>query len=120
MDIFSANLIQSLQVMKTFSPDQPSSFAGGSVQVHTKDFPDRRTLSFSASTGLNTGTIGKDILSCEGGKYDFLGFDNGSREIPDIVSKYACQISVRERGLFSKQGFCSTDIAIMRRRFNNE
>ena len=47
MDIFPANLIQSLQVMKTFSPDQPGSFAGGSVQVHTKDFPDKRTLSFS-------------------------------------------------------------------------
>ena len=31
MDIFPANLIQSLQVMKTFSPDQPGSFAGGSV-----------------------------------------------------------------------------------------
>lgn len=77
-------------------------------------------MPFSASTGLNTGTTGKGILSYEGGKYDFLGFDDGSREIPDIVSKYASQIPIRERGLFSKQGFSSTDIAIMGRRFNNE
>ena len=120
MDIFPANLIQSLQVMKTFSPDQPGSFAGGSVQVHTKDFPDKRTLSFSASTGLNSGVTGKDTLRYDGGKFDFLGFDDGSREIPRLVSKYASQIPIRERGLFSKQGFSAADIAVLGKTFNNE
>lgn len=37
MDIFPANLLESLQTVKTFSPDQPGNFAGGSVQVFTKD-----------------------------------------------------------------------------------
>ena len=39
MDIFPASLLASLQTVKTFSPDQPGGFAGGSVQVFTKDFP---------------------------------------------------------------------------------
>lgn len=33
MDIFPASLLASLQTVKTFSPDQPGGFAGGSVQV---------------------------------------------------------------------------------------
>lgn len=40
MDIFPASLLASLQTVKTFSPDQPGGFAGGSVQVFTKDFPE--------------------------------------------------------------------------------
>ena len=44
MDIFPANLLESLQTVKTFSPDQPGNFAGGSVQVFTKDFPEALTV----------------------------------------------------------------------------
>ena len=33
MDIFPASLLASLQTVKTFSPDQPGGFAGGSVQA---------------------------------------------------------------------------------------
>ena len=36
MDIFPASLLASLQTVKTFTPDQPGGFAGGSVQVFTK------------------------------------------------------------------------------------
>ena len=41
MDIFPASLLASLQTVKTFTPDQPGGFAGGSVQVFTKDFSRR-------------------------------------------------------------------------------
>ena len=58
MDIFPANLLQSLQTAKTFSPDQPGNFAGGSVQVFTKDFPEALTMSLSMSTSFNTETTG--------------------------------------------------------------
>ncbi len=58
MDIFPANLLQSLQTVKTFSPDQPGNFAGGSVQVFTKDFPEALTMSLSMSTSFNTETTG--------------------------------------------------------------
>ena len=53
MDIFPASLLASLQTVKTFSPDQPGGFAGGSVQVFTKDFPEELTMSLSMSTGFN-------------------------------------------------------------------
>lgn len=51
MDIFPAGLLENIQVSKTFSPDQPGDFSGGSVQVTTRDFPDKFTLAFSASGG---------------------------------------------------------------------
>ena len=62
MDIFPANLLESLQTVKTFSPDQPGNFAGGSVQVFTKDFPEALTMSLSMSTSFNTETTGETRL----------------------------------------------------------
>ncbi len=63
MDIFPASLLASLQTVKTFSPDQPGGFAGGSVQVFTKDFPEALTMSLSLSTGFNTQATGTDRLT---------------------------------------------------------
>ena len=63
MDIFPASLLASLQTVKTFSPDQPGGFAGGSVQVFTKDFPEALTMSLSLSTGFNTQATSTDRLT---------------------------------------------------------
>ena len=71
MDIFPASLLASLQTVKTFSPDQPGGFAGGSVQVFTKDFPEELTMSLSMSTGFNTQTTGEEGLIYPGGDFDF-------------------------------------------------
>ena len=81
MDIFPASLLASLQTVKTFTPDQPGGFAGGSVQVFTKDFPEELTMSLSMSSGFNMQATGADGLTYPGGDFDFLGFDDGSREL---------------------------------------
>ncbi len=82
MDIFATNLLDNITTEKTFTPDKPGNFTGGSVNVKTKSLPESFTMSFSSSTKYNSQSSFKDILSYDGGEYDFLGFDDGTRDIP--------------------------------------
>ena len=119
MDIFPASLLASLQTVKTFSPDQPGGFAGGSVQVFTKDFPEDLTMSLSTSTGFNTQATGEEGLTYPGGDFDFLGFDDGSRELPTIIQEQAADIPIRERGRFTTAGFTPQEIQTFGQSFEN-
>ncbi len=119
MDIFPASLLASLQTVKTFSPDQPGGFAGGSVQVFTKDFPEALTMSLSLSTGFNTQATGTDGLTYPGGNLDFLGFDDGSRKLPELIEEKADEIPIREQGRFTTTGFTHDEIQKFGRSFSN-
>ena len=119
MDIFPASLLASLQTVKTFSPDQPGGFAGGSVQVFTKDFPEELTMSLSMSTGFNTQATGEEGLTYPGGDLDFLGFDDASRALPSIVQNRAGELPIRERGRFTPLGFTPEEIQEFGQAFSN-
>ena len=58
-DLFPANMLDNIIVIKTATPDMPSEFAGGIVQVNTKSIPEKNFVSFSAGAGYNTITTGK-------------------------------------------------------------
>ena len=119
MDIFPASLLSSLQTVKTFSPDRPGGFAGGSVQVFTKDFPEALTMSVSMSTSMNSETTGEEGLTYAGGDVDFLGFDDGGRDLPDVIVEKAEDVPIRERGRFTVSGFTPEEIQTLGRSFNN-
>ncbi|MEM8906786.1 MAG: TonB-dependent receptor, partial [Bacteroidota bacterium] len=83
LDLIPANLLDNIVASKTFTPDQPANFTGGNVNIKTKSFPERFTLSASISTTYNTQSSFKDdFLTHEGGGTDWLGFDDGARAIP--------------------------------------
>ncbi len=84
-DIFPANMLDNIIVNKTATPDMPADFAGGIVQINTKNIPDKNFISLSLSSGYNTITTGKDKLTYKGGKYDWLGLDDGSRSMPNNI-----------------------------------
>jgi len=86
MDLFPAGLLDNIIVEKSFTPDKPGDFAGGSVNLNTKDYPETRSLVFSTSTGTNSITrYGEDILMQDKGSKDWLGFDDGHRDVPQII-----------------------------------
>ncbi|MBK7377553.1 MAG: TonB-dependent receptor [Ignavibacteriales bacterium] len=85
-DIFPANLIENLITAKTFSPDKPGDFSGGLIQINTIEFPSDFTLNVSASTGFNTLTSFKNYTGYSGGKTDFYGIDDGTRDYPSIIN----------------------------------
>lgn len=83
MDIFPTNVIDNILVSKSFTADLPADFTGGVVDIETKDFPEEKTAKLSISGGINPAMhFNSNYLSYEGGKTDWLGFDDGTREIP--------------------------------------
>lgn len=82
MDIFPTNAIENMIVYKSFSPHL-NSFTGGLIDIITKDFPEKFNMHFSASFEYNTqSSLNKDFLSYEGGKFDWLRIDDGTRDFP--------------------------------------
>jgi len=91
-DIFPAGMIDNLIINKAFVPEFSGEWAGGLVQVNTKDVPAKNYFNIAIGTGFNTQTIGKDFYTYKGGKLDWLGIDDGFREIPSslpVKSKFA-------------------------------
>lgn len=81
-DIIPAQLIDNIVINKTATPDLTGEFAGGLIQITTKDIPVKKSLTFGASFGFNTQSFGKDFYSNPRGKTDWLGFDDGQRKLP--------------------------------------
>ena len=69
-------MVDNIIVNKSFIPEMPGEWAGGLIQVNTKDVPAKDFLSIQVGTGFNTQTIGKDFYTYKGGSTDFLGFLN--------------------------------------------
>lgn len=82
LDLFPASLLSSLTITKTFSPDIPGDFAGGSLNVATRAFPEKFKLTLSSSVTLNTETTFQEMPSYRGGDLDWLGIEDGTRSLP--------------------------------------
>jgi TonB-dependent Receptor Plug Domain. len=68
LDLFPSNLIDNIVTTKSFTPDEPATFTGGSIDVTTKSFPEEFFLNASFSTSFNSEVgIGGDILRPTGG-----------------------------------------------------
>ncbi len=83
MDIFPTNVIDNIIVSKSFTAELPADFTGGVVDIETKDFPEEKTFRVSVSGGVNPSMhFNKNYLTYQGGRTDFLGFDDGTRANP--------------------------------------
>lgn len=103
-DIFPSSMIENIVMNKTFIPELPGEWAGGLVQVQTKDVPSATFLNVQFGTGFNTNTIGKNFLQSQGGKLDWLGIDDGTRALPsDLPLRYTfSQLSPKEKTAYGK------------------
>lgn len=87
LDIFPTVILDNVNVYKTFSPNFEGDFTGGLVNVATKNYPDTLTTKISLGLGYNPSMhFNEDFILYNGGKFDVLGFDDGSRSLP--VDKY--------------------------------
>lgn len=84
-DVIPSQLIDNIIINKTATPELTGEFAGGLVQVVTKDIPTSNQLIFGASLGFNTQSAFKDFYSNERGNTDWLGFSD--RSLPGAYPK---------------------------------
>ncbi len=88
LDLFPAGFLQSVRIQKTYTPDREADFSGGTVEIRTREYPERFTAKLSVGSSLNTRSqFRDDYLRSGGGSLDFLGIDDGSRGLPRAVEQ---------------------------------
>ena len=81
-DVIPSVLVDNIVISKTATPDITGEFAGGLVQIQTKDVPTKNVFSVGFSIGYNSVSTFKTFTSNERNSTDWLGFDDGSRRLP--------------------------------------
>ncbi|MBK7644434.1 MAG: TonB-dependent receptor [Planctomycetes bacterium] len=82
LDQFPATVLESIQVSKTFTPDQQGDASGGAVNVRLKGIPSEYIFQLKAQTSYNSQVTGaSNFLTYKGGGLDFWGRDDGGRDI---------------------------------------
>ena len=93
-DIIPAPMIDNIIINKAFVPELPGEWAGGLIQVNTRDIPAKNFFNIQIGTGFNSQAIGKNFYKAKGGKLDWLGIDDGTRGLPgSYTTKSAFNLS---------------------------
>lgn len=82
-DLIPSNVLDKMMIYKSGAPENTGDFAGGLIKVYTAHSPEENQTQIGISTGWNSLTTGKDFFQSQGSATDFLGFDNGFRQLPN-------------------------------------
>lgn len=82
LDLFPTSVLSSTLVQKTYSPEQSAEFGGGTIDIRTKAVPEEAFFETGVSAAANSEANFQDGLQYDGGDTDFLGFDDGTRDLP--------------------------------------
>ncbi len=82
LDLFPAAALESVRVVKGYTPDLPADFAGGLVQLFTRDTPPQRIVQVKASGTYNTATSGQEGLYLGGCASAWTGFSSCYADYP--------------------------------------
>lgn len=85
-DMVPSALLDRIIVNKTATPDLTGEFAGGLVQVETKDIPTENFLQLTMGMGFNTQSTGKDMIGLDRGKNAWIGFASDVHKKPAGMS----------------------------------
>ncbi|HEK22192.1 TonB-dependent receptor [Mucilaginibacter sp.] len=86
LDLIPSRIIDRILVYKSAAPDLLGDMTGGAVKIFTKDAKNVKHFDIEFQTGYRENTtFNKNFLTYQGGKFDFLGFDDGTRKLPSSV-----------------------------------
>jgi hypothetical protein len=86
LDLFPAGFIESISIVKTYTPDLPGDFSGGLADIKLKPYPDEFTLDLGVSTKANTSTTFQDFRTYDGGgAQDWFGYGEDFRALPGLI-----------------------------------
>lgn len=110
LDLFPTDLLESVLVQKTFSPDMPGEFGGGVVVLRTRDYPDEFEAEVGLSVGYDSSATFRRGLGSPGGAIDFLGIDDGTRRMPDDLREASEDEPLKEGDRFGSGGYTAEEL----------
>jgi outer membrane receptor protein involved in Fe transport len=87
LDVIPSRLIDRLMVYKSGAANLPGDYAGASVRLYTRSVVSENFFNLGFTGGLRNGTTFQDFVKSDGSNTDWLGFDNGSRNLPSAFPK---------------------------------
>ncbi len=94
LDLFPSNFVNQLDIKKSFLPFMPGESTGGNLVINTKTFPDEEQGSINFNVGLVSDLTGESVgVDPASGGFDWLGWDDGTREEDIVVSTIADAVS---------------------------
>lgn len=81
-DMFPSNLLDNITIIKAATPEYPAEFAGGIIELNTKDIPTENYVSIQLGTGSNSISTFKKYYDGQNGPTDWIGLDNKFRSLP--------------------------------------
>lgn len=85
LDLFPVGLLSNLNVIKTYSPELPATFAGGSVTIDTNTFPTKLEVKLRAQVAGDTMTVGQARPNEVATFGETLGFGSAQRALPSTI-----------------------------------
>ena len=85
LDIFPTSVIASTLVQKSYSANFPAEFGGGVINLTTRAIPTEGFLTIGGSISGDSETTFNLGYTYFGSPSDFTGFDNGERDVPDLL-----------------------------------
>lgn len=81
-DVIPSSMLENILVFKSPAPELPADFSGAAIKIFTKNNADKNSFSVSYATSLRPGATFNDFNQHKMSKYEWLGFDDGSRALP--------------------------------------
>ncbi len=83
LDLIPTTVLDNITASKTFTPDLPGDFTGGSVNIKIKALPERFTWGLSVAGAYNSlSNFRNDFLTFDGGNKIGLGYNDGTLNGP--------------------------------------
>jgi hypothetical protein len=82
LDLFPAGLLQTINIVKTFTPDQQGDFSGAVVDMRTREFPAERMWAFQLNGGYAAGATGSSVIAGQTVGGEGVALANGRRSLP--------------------------------------
>ncbi len=102
LDLYPADLLDTVKVSKSYTVDKPGDFAAGLVEMETLDFPLQQTASVGFSAGSHSVTTGETFGQYAGG----LSFGGGGGQpLPDLP-----QQSLTRQNPLTGEGFTPEEL----------
>jgi len=122
LDLFPNAIMESVVVQKTYSAQFPSEFGGGVLQMRTKSSSDEFFFNIASSVAMTEGTAFTKGTQAAGGGKDWLGYDDGSRAMPDLLKQATAdgQRLQRRSAFINTGGFTAQELQTIGQSLNQD
>ncbi|MFP2900555.1 TonB-dependent receptor domain-containing protein [Corallococcus sp. 4LFB] len=88
LDLFPTSLLANLNVVKSYTPDLPGTFGGGTLLIETNTYPSQFEFKPRLTLGGDTVTTFRERnAQAQGGFGETLGFASSDRALPDALPR---------------------------------